>query len=71
MTPTENGTYTKSFGKPFIDTQYSVCVTCENWYDSSYACQIGVTKKETGEFSFRISGSSIASVGYIAIGKWK
>lgn len=71
FTASNNGTYTANFNQPFIDTNTAVVATCFGWYDSDYACQIGITGCTTSTFTFRIAGKTISSITWMAINKWK
>lgn len=53
-----NGSYTITLLKNFSNTNFTANVTCGGWYDSEYACQIGVTAKTTGTITYRIAGWS-------------
>ncbi len=69
FTASNDGTYTVSFpsGVGFSGVPI-VVVDCLGWYNSSYACQIGITNRTTSGFTFRISGSTIKSISWIAYG---
>lgn len=71
ISPSNDGTYvfniptaTSGLGiNPFYSTNYmTIQLTAIGWYNSQYACQIGVTEKTTTSFTFRVSGSTIEQV---------
>ncbi len=71
FTPSSNGEYTITYRTTtFISA--STCfpvISCRDWYDSTYACQIGVTNVSSNGFSFKLAGSTIKNINYIVFGQ--
>lgn len=69
FTPKSNGTYTVGLGVTFTNTNtMHPQVTCGSWYDSTYACQLGIVDKTTNQIRVRIAGSSIHPIYYYVCG---
>jgi len=71
FTPKDNGEYTITYRDGFSFPNPTKCipvVSCWGWYNSSYACQIGITSVGTNNFSFKIAGKTINNITYFVIG---
>lgn len=70
FTASNNGTYTINFSAEAVfDTDgITPIVSCGNWYNSDYACQIGIVSISKTSFSFRIAGSTINKVYWYCCG---
>lgn len=72
FTAKDNGTYTVNFPSAAVFSATSspptVLVTCGQWYNSQYACQVGLTELTASSFSFRVAGSTITKIFWYACG---
>lgn len=68
FTPKDNGEYTITYRDGFSFPNPTKCipvVSCWGWYNSSYACQIGITSVGTNNFSFKIAGKTINNISCV------
>lgn len=69
FTPSTDGTYTVNFPLTYrANEPPMVIATCGNWYNSTYACQMGIINISNTSFTFRMSGKTIARIYWYCCG---